>query len=35
MANGLLDPLNPLQGLGNVPGVTDLTGSESYVTTQG
>ena len=35
MANGILDPLNPLQGLGNVPGVTDLTGSESYVTTQG
>lgn len=35
MANGLLDPLNPLQGLGNVPGVTDLTGQESYITTQG
>lgn len=35
MANGLLDPLNPLAGLTGIPGVSELPGAESYVTTQG
>lgn len=35
MADGLLNPLNPLQGLTGVPGVNELPGSQSYVTSQG
>lgn len=29
---GLFDPLNPLQGLENIPGVGSLPGAESYIT---
>lgn len=35
MANGLLNPVNPLQGLTGVPGVAEIPGSESYVFGQG
>jgi hypothetical protein len=35
MANGLLNPVNPLQGLTGIPGVSELPGSGSYVTSQG
>lgn len=35
MANGLLNPINPLQGLTGVPGVAELPGQQSYVTGQG
>lgn len=35
MANGLLNPINPLQGLTGVPGVAELPGQQSYITGQG
>jgi len=35
MANGLLSPINPLQGLTGVPGVSELPGQQSYITGQG
>lgn len=35
MANGLLNPIDPLKGLTGVPGVAELPGQQSYITGQG